>query len=154
MDAEGAAIWKAGPSARVGVEPSDLVVNLLGASAPVNQAVFFEEFGRFFQACAFCGELGLWDGVRRAVSEVVYSGHQQMFAGFEQSVVDVACGVVRADGDFHLVKHMTRVDFVLEQEGGRACGCFPVEYGPVNGGRASVLGQQRTMQVHLSLIHI
>ena len=148
VNPKGAAFGKGGPSPGERVEPSDLIVDLLCIAAPVDEAVFLEQLGSFVQALAFCREFGLRDGLRRAVSEVVHSGHQQVFAGLEEPVVNNAGGVVWPDWDFNLAEHMTGVDFVLEQEGRRARGRFPVEHGPVDGSRSAILGQQRAVQVH------
>ena len=111
VNSKGAALGKGGPSPREGVEPSDLVVDLLRVAAPVDEAVFLEQFGSFVQALAFCGEFGLRDGLRRAVSQVVHSGHQQVFAGVEQPVVNNAGGVVGSDGHFDACRARGRCRF-------------------------------------------
>ena len=110
--------------------------------------MFFEQLGSVIQAFVFRYHFGLRDGLCCASGQVIHRLHEQMLSSVEQSVMNITCGVVGANRNLHLAQHVARVNLVFEQESGRARGRFPVEHGPVDGGRSAILGQQRAMEVH------
>lgn len=140
-------IGEGGPCGGIGAEAADEVVGALGGVfVPADLAGFAEDFGGVAEGLVG-EEPVLGNGPGSAGEDFFHGAEDEGGADFHHAVVDGSGVVLGVDGDAFLENDASGVDVVVEEEGGDAGFGVAVDYGPIDGGCATVLGQEGGMEV-------
>jgi len=147
MNAQGASIRQGGPSTWVGIQTSHEVVDLLGASSPLDAPIFFEKFGRIAQFHPCVDKPILWLGFGLSVSQGIQRFDEQFLARLQHAVMHHARGVQGTNGNFNPTQQIARINLMLKHECGGTRDLVPMNYSPVDGCCSAVLREQRPVKV-------
>ena len=118
----------------------------LAVLAPVNLAELLGDFRSGFQFRSFM-QLVLLQGLHFSAFDFPYGFHNDLVAQSHQLVVELAGGFIGADGHFLTPDVGAFVDFFVEEEGRQSSLGFPIDDSEVDGCRATVLREQRGVEV-------